>query len=265
MNVFNNQQRSGYEEIASYSPKFHRDIKEMDAIFHLAGWLSDLMARDLERTVSNQFVDFMEEEVFSEYEAFLGITKDINKSPEERKAYVNALLTGSGKISKDKIIAIVNQLAKCECDIILDGYELYVNMRFKDNPTKYMSDIRSLLNEKVPAHIEIIYRGSEDLNIVVLLVNTVNLERIRYKMDFHMYGNGKTCYLDGSALLDGCLTLNSKLNLFQIKDRHRGEVIANEAFEINSIRIKKNLYRLDGSLVLDGQTKINAAEWKEEI
>ena len=35
MIVFNNQQRSGYEEIASYSPRFYRGIKEMDAIFRL--------------------------------------------------------------------------------------------------------------------------------------------------------------------------------------------------------------------------------------
>lgn len=43
MLVFNNQQRSGYEEIASYSPRYYRSIKEMDAVFRLAGWLTDLM------------------------------------------------------------------------------------------------------------------------------------------------------------------------------------------------------------------------------
>lgn len=265
MNVFNNQQRSGYEEIASYSPRFYRKIKEMDAIFRFAGWLSDLMARDLERTISNQFVDLMEEETFSEYEAFLGITKDTKKTLEERKAYVNALLIGSGKISKDKIIAIVNQLAECDCNIVLEGPELYINMTFKDNPAKYMNDIRSLLKGKVPSHIEIIYHGSEDLNIVVQLVNTVTVERIRHRMEFHLYGNGEASYLDGSSLLDGQMLLNNKLNLFPVKDRHSCEVTANETFSIDSIRIKKNLYHLDGSLVLDGGTQLNAAEWKEEI
>ena len=51
MLVFNNQQRSGYEEIASYSPRYYRSIKEMDAVFRLAGWLIDLMAQDMEDMV----------------------------------------------------------------------------------------------------------------------------------------------------------------------------------------------------------------------
>lgn len=265
MNVFHNQQRSGYEEIASYGPNFYRNIKEMNAIYCLSGWLSDLMARDLERTISNQFVDLMEEDVFSEYEAFLGITKDTKKTLDERKAYVNALLIGSGKFSKDKIIAIVNQLAECDCNTVLEGSELYINMTFNDNPSKYMNDIRSLLKGKVPSHIEIIYHGSEDLNIVVQLVNTVTVERIRHRMEFHLYSNEEICYLDGSTLLDGHRLLDSKLNLFPVKDRHICEITTNETFNMDSIRIKKNLHYLDGSLFLDGGTKLNAAEWKEEI
>ena len=39
---------SGYEEIASYSPRYYRRIKEMDAVFRLAGWIIDLMAQDME-------------------------------------------------------------------------------------------------------------------------------------------------------------------------------------------------------------------------
>ena len=42
MLVFNNQQRSGYEEIASYSPRYYRSIKEMDAVFRLAGWIIEI-------------------------------------------------------------------------------------------------------------------------------------------------------------------------------------------------------------------------------
>lgn len=265
MNVFNNQQRSGYEEIASYSPRFYRKIKEMDAIFRFAGWLSDLMARDLERTISNQFVDLMEEETFSEYEAFLGITKDTKKTLEERKAYVNALLIGSGKISKDKIISIVNQLAECDCDIILEGSELYINMTFKDDPSKYMNDIRSLLKGKVPSHIEIIYHGVEDLNIVVVLNNTVSVERIRHRMEFSLFSNGDISYLDGSAFLDGKMLLGNSLNLFPVRDTHVFESATDEIVEMDSIIIKKDLHYLDGTLQLDGSTKLDAEEWKEDI
>ena len=176
MLVFNNQQRSGYEEIASYSPRYYRSIKDMDAVFRLAGWLIDLMAQDMEDMVAFQFLKYMDDEALTRYEVFLGIAKDPNKTLDERKAYINALLIGSGKLSADKIKAIVRQFVDCECDIQLSGAELYINMTFKDNPDRYIEDIRSLIKGKVPAHIEIIYHGSEGLDIVVQLANTVTVE-----------------------------------------------------------------------------------------
>ena len=81
MLVFNNQQRSGYEEIASYSPRYYRSIKEMDAVFRLAGWLIDLMAQDMEDMVAFQFLKYMDDEALTRYEVFLGIAKDPNKTP----------------------------------------------------------------------------------------------------------------------------------------------------------------------------------------
>ena len=38
MEVFNNQQRSGYEEIVSYGPKWWAEFREMDANYRFAGW-----------------------------------------------------------------------------------------------------------------------------------------------------------------------------------------------------------------------------------
>ena len=265
MLVFNNQQRSGYEEIASYSPRYYRSIKEMDAVFRLAGWIIDLMAQDMEDMVAFQFLKYMDDEALTRYEVFLGIMKDANKTLEERKAYINALLIGSGKLSADKIKAIVRQFVDCECDIELSGAELYINMTFKDNPDKYMEDIRSLIKGKVPAHIEIIYHGSEGLDIVVQLANTVTVERMRHRMDFYLYSNGGITYLNGTAAFDGSFLLGSQLELFPVRDRHRLEVVQKESVEAESILIKKNLNYLDGSIFLDGSTTLNAAEWKEEI
>ena len=267
MLVFNNQQRSGYEEIASYSPRYYRSIKEMDAVFRLAGWLIDLMAQDMEDMVAYQVLKYMDDEALSRYEAFLEIVKDPNKTLEERKAYINALLIGSGKLSADKIKAIIRQFVDCECSIELSGAELYINMTFKDDPSKYMKDIRSLIKGKVPAHIEITYRGLDGLDIVVQLINTVKVERMRHRMDFYLYSNGGITYLNGAAFLNGSFLLGggSQLDLYPVRDRHRAEVIQEESIKAESILIKKNLNYLDGSIFLDGSTTLNATEWKEEI
>ena len=128
-----------------------------------------------------------------------------------------------------------------------------------------MEDFRSLIKGKVPAHIEIIYHGSEGLDIVVQLANTVTVERVRHRMDFYLYSNGGITYLNGTASFDGSFLLGSHLELFPVRDRHRVEVSQEESVEAESILIKKNLNYLDGSIFLDGGTTLNAAEWKEEI
>lgn len=51
MIVFHNQQKTGYEEIVSYGPRFYPQIKEMDAIYRFAGWTVDQMAADLENLI----------------------------------------------------------------------------------------------------------------------------------------------------------------------------------------------------------------------
>lgn len=264
MRVFNNQQRSGYEEIASYSPRYYRSIKEMDAVFRLAGWIIDLMAQDMEDMVAFQFLKYMDDEALTRYEVFLGIVKDPNKTLDERMAYINALLIGSGKLSADKIKAIVRQFVDCECDIQLSGAELYINMTFKDNPDRYMGDIRSLIKGKVPAHIEITYHGSAGLDIMVQLANTVTVERMHHRMDFYLYSNGEI-YLNGAATLDGSFLLGSCLELFPAWNRHRIEIQQKEQIDTESITVRRNFNYLNGSIVLDGSTTLNASEWREKI
>ena len=153
--VFNNQQRSGYEEIASYSPRYYRSIREMDAVFRLAGWLVDLMAQSMEDMVAYQFRKYMDDESLSRYEAFLGIVRDENKSIEERKSYISALLIGSGKLSADKIVEMVNQFRGCDCEgVALEGSTLHISIIADEDFNQGISDsMCGLIKGKVPAHI----------------------------------------------------------------------------------------------------------------
>lgn len=265
MMVFNNQQRSGYEEISSYSPNYYMRLLEMDAVFRLAGWLTDLMADDMEKVVSGQFLRYMEGEALERYEAFLGIKADRDKSIEDRKAYIMALLIGSGKLSNEKIREIVNQFTECECGIVLEGFTLYINMTFNGDPAKYMGSLRDIIRQKVPAHIEIIYHGRDGQGIIVELENNITVERIHHKINFYLYSNGKVAYLDGSAYQNGSLFLDNVFDLYSVRDRHVLEVQQAENADTGQVTIKRNYHLLDGSLVLDGGTILNAKEWKEDI
>ena len=155
MLVFNNQQRSGYEEIASYSPRYYRSIKEMDAVFRLAGWLTDLMAQDMENMIAFQFLEHMDNATLSRYEGFLEIPQDMGKTLAERKAYINALQIGSGKISSAKIKAMINQFYGCECDgVTLDGSMLYISIStYAGLDVSVRNGIYNIMKQKLPAHL----------------------------------------------------------------------------------------------------------------
>ncbi|MDO4650431.1 MAG: hypothetical protein Q4B26_17470, partial [Eubacteriales bacterium] len=55
MEIFHNRDRSGYEEIVSYGPRWWTEYLEMDANYRFAGWTLDLMAHFLERIIKNQY------------------------------------------------------------------------------------------------------------------------------------------------------------------------------------------------------------------
>lgn len=244
MLVFNNQQRSGYEEITSYGPGFYRDIKEMDAIYRFGGWTCDLMATDLENLVAMQFIKYMNDEALTRYEQFIGINKDYTNNLDERKNIVLAQCSSSGKISKTKIQTIVNSFAECKCQVSMEGANIIVDMMFKGDPAKYMSHIREILQKSIPAHIGIVYRGSIDLSIVFKLDNKVSVQRIINKMIFRMSNSKKHMYLDGSA--------------YRMK-------IENAPKDRFSVFIKNNLYYLDGSELINGNRRLNAYVKQEEL
>ena len=127
----------------------------MDAVFRLAGWLIDLMAQDMEDMVSYQFLKYMDNHVLSRYEAFLGITKNDGRTLKERKDYVNAMLLGAGKISADRIAAIVDQFAGCVCeDVVLTEDLLCISITVdKSINLKIRENIHELIKAKLPAHI----------------------------------------------------------------------------------------------------------------
>ena len=100
---------------------------------------------------------------------------------------------------------------------------------------------------------------------MVQITNTMMVERMRHRMDFYLYSNGGIIYLNGTTDLDGGFLLESHLELFPVRDRHRIEITQEESVEAEPILIKRNLNYLDGSIFLDGSTTLNAAEWKEEI
>lgn len=264
MLIFNNMQRSGYEEIVSAVPGFLPEIKEMDAVFHFAGWTLDMMAGDLEKIILMQFITNMNGEPLERLEDFLKLRADRSMSVEERKIIAAAAFNNYGKMSKSRICEIVKSFVECDCDVVLKNSRLIIKMVFKDDPVQYMGSIRKLLRQSVPAHIEILYNGMMDFNIIFMWINRLVLNRMWIKMKFFICSRESVINLDGSFNLDGTVYLNGK-GLSRVKVVNRFNIKNSISLSSVSLHTKKNLYFLNGSRCLDGSYLLNSYEKKEDL
>lgn len=204
-NLFNNEQRSGYEELLSYYPIFYKDIREMNAILHICGRMLDGMATATEEAVLNRFIDTMDEETTARWETFLYLTANRNRPLDERKRLIHALLIGHGKISASKIKEVVNVFTGLTADVeFIDEY-LRVGIPLDGEYQFLLSDIKGLFKKKIPAHLALLMIGKFHTTIE----QQIRIEtELTIKSEFYPRYNLKPLILDNTWFLDGLFTLN---------------------------------------------------------
>jgi hypothetical protein len=165
--VFNNQQRSGYEELFSYGPYFYKDLLEMDVNYRFAGSTLDVMAEKLELLMNDQIIDFMDEPTITRMEHWLAITTDETKSLEDRRKKVKLLWNGGEKLCGRVIKSVVMSYTGCsEPPVVKMTNHLSIMAQIKDENTVYLSDLNSYIERMKPAQIR-----SE-----ILLVSTTKIK-----------------------------------------------------------------------------------------
>lgn len=150
--VFYNQTRSGYEELISYGPYFYKDILEMDANYQFAGKTLDIMADGLEKIISNQFIDFADEEAVRRYESWLGISSDATRSLNDRRKKVKLVWNGGEKLNGSLIKRLVSSYIGCEPELIMTTH-LIINIDVAPNDDAYIEDLKQQLDRMMPAHL----------------------------------------------------------------------------------------------------------------
>ena len=121
MEIFYNQERSGYEEIVSYGPSWWTEYREMDANYRFAGWTLDLMAHFLEQEVKNQFPSQADEKTIKMFERLLRIEYDSELTLEERRRVVSAYYSGTGHLSRSVILSLVKAYTGHEGEVYWHG------------------------------------------------------------------------------------------------------------------------------------------------
>ena len=202
MEVFNNQQRSGYEEIVSYGPKWWTEFREMDANYRFAGWTLDLMAYWLERVVNNQFPTNADERTITTvFEPALGIEPEPDETLEERRKTVAAYWSGTGKLSKTVIQSIIKAYTGCESELWWNGIKLQIRIFCDEDEQFSQRKIHNIISRRYPAHLSFAIR---DVICIFVLEEQIAYNRIRHRAQLTWWDG----ILNGSNALDGSTNLN---------------------------------------------------------
>jgi hypothetical protein len=270
MEIFNNQQRSGYREIVSYGPRWWTEYKEMDANYQYAGWTLDLMAYWLERIINNQFPAYADERAIATFEKVLDLEPDENDSLEERRRIVAAYYSGTGKLSRSVIQSIVRSYTGCESELWWLNQTLQIRVSCNEEVSFSNNKIYRILNRRMPAHIPFKIRN---MLCIFLTEETFN-QTIKHRISMVWWKNR----LDGAINLDGSFLLESEYPT-QWKQRHIALFSTVENFinkviylttEIQNVELVKitsshrvllnwweDLRTLDGYEKMDGTKELN--------
>lgn len=275
MEIFNNQQRSGYEEIVSYGPKWWTEFREMDANYRFAGWTLDLMAYWLERVVNNQFpANADERTITTVFEPALRIEPEPDETLEERRKTAAAYWSGTGKLSKTVIQSIIKAYTGCESELWWNGVKLQIRIFCDEDGQFSQRKIHNIISRRYPEHLSFTIR---DMICTFVLKEQIIYNRIRHRTQITWWDG----ILNGSNALDGSINLNHWYPM-ETFIGHRLFIGNQEAFETKQcislpdmINAEKADFRgtqrvimgwrdgnkiLDGNCLLDGTLLLDAGE-----
>lgn len=172
---------SSFEELITYYPKFYRDVLEMRAILEAQGRLADGLEDSIEQVFANCFIDTADETTIRKLEEFLHLGLYKERSLEERRRLVKSLFVGSGKTSADMISEMIAAYTGARVTCAFEPFDeagnnkLYIDFDRGTEKTLYMSDILSLIESRIPAHlayrIAVCYTASIAINSEIFIGN----------------------------------------------------------------------------------------------
>ncbi len=150
---------SCYEELITFYPIFYKEIFEMNEILKIYGNLADIIQKNIDIMLSDNYIQTADESAITRLEKFLYINTDKTKSLDERRRFVLSFFIGFGRISATKIKAIIKNYTNADVDVKFKRFDekgnncLYVTCdRGMENNLK-MYDISEILTKKIPTHI----------------------------------------------------------------------------------------------------------------
>lgn len=157
---YNKYFENNYEELITYYPKYYRDVLEMRAILETHGKLADNLEDNIEQVFNDCFIDTADETTIRKLEEFLFLGLYKQRSLEERRRLVKSFFVGNGKVSASMIREMIAAYTGASVSVTFEPFDeagnnkLNIEFNRGDERTLYMSDILTLIEKRIPAHIE---------------------------------------------------------------------------------------------------------------
>ena len=243
---------------------------------YLGLWMYEVIGREWDEM--REWAEELKAEIYPQtctwsidiWEWIYGIESNESLPLEYRRQKVLTKITGARPVNPETIRRGVAALAGMGIKVEVNGfagpYQFDVVIHPEDTPLPYQQILR-YINDVKPAHVRAICRAIIDsLGIEVWIRNTVTVERIRNRANFFLYSKKVLHYLNGLHYLDGSILLNEEVNnINTVCDKQRLSVAHKETIDATEITVKHNLYYLNGEIRLDGNTLLDAQEWKEKL
>lgn len=237
MEIFYKGESSEYEEIVKCGPNWWTEYLEMNAVYQFEGWTLDLMISWLNRMVSNQFPMHADEATIKFFEQLMMINPEPEESLEQRRETVFTYYSGINKLSKSVIQSIIKIHTGCNSELWWEEKTLCIRILCGSDRAYSVAKIVNAIERRLPAHIAIYIR------IVLAAFEIGEKYKSRIKVRF---------------------PIHCKLPKLDNRIKHRMELKCGEGVMV-SVIVRKDVWRLDGSYLLNGSALLNAYEKKEVL
>ncbi|WP_019636639.1 YmfQ family protein [Paenibacillus fonticola] len=243
-------------EMFSFLPGYYDSSRVMQADMNSKGEELDHLSRALDEILDQFFVRTATWGL-ERWEAELGISTDLTKPIEERRAVVESKLRGTGKFSGQLVRNVMDSFI-ADGEVVFTPGEYKFRISFGERIPSRLGDFKSVIEEIKPAHL-VFYM---DWRARLEFHHTIRIAPVlKFRTRVNFFG-GRPWYLDGIEFLDGNHSLSGWTgnrerfkNRTQIAVRHRNKPIQEAV-----LKIRSNYWQLDGAVALDGSRQLSSME-----
>ena len=164
MRIYDNSPTNYHDELASWFPSWYARVREMDALWYTWGKLLDQLQKDIKHALDNCFLVSCDKDTIEFWEDFMGINFLIEHPLEYRRRYIMTHFSGFGKCSASQIKNIIKQYTDSGSSVSFEpcdedgNHELIILMENGEIENTYLTDLQSILEKVIPAHIPVTIR-----------------------------------------------------------------------------------------------------------